>query len=310
MANSFAQKRHSWPEHRIFIFDWRDDPRKSETWYAKQQDELDPVTLAQEVDRDYLASVEGVVIPGAWVRAAIDANAKLGIAPTGRRRGAMDVADEGKDNNALAIAYGTELEEVIEWSGKGSDIFASVEKVFMLCDERNLDGFDYDADGVGADVRGAARVINERRDIQSKLDVGAFRGSEAVAHPESEDMKGRKNKDFFANRKAQAWWSLRTRFQTTFRAIEDLKLPAHDRRPFNPDEIISISPKPRNYLKLCAELSQPTYSLNGAGKIVVDKTPEGARSPNLADAVMIRFAAPKRRPIIISDAVLRMSQRG
>jgi hypothetical protein len=44
---------------------------------------------------------------------------------------------------------------------------------------------------------------------------------------------------------------------------------------------------------LIMELSQPTYSLDTTGKIVVDKAPEGARSPNRADAVMI-FCAPRR----------------
>lgn len=54
------------------------------------------------------------------------------------------------------------------------------------------------------------------------------------------------------------------------------------------------------------ELSQPTYSINSAGKILIDKAPDGAKSPNLADAVMIRFSAMKR-PMIISDDLLRRS---
>jgi hypothetical protein len=33
--------------------------------------------LAQEVDIDYAASVEGVLIPSAWVQAAVDAHIKL-----------------------------------------------------------------------------------------------------------------------------------------------------------------------------------------------------------------------------------------
>ena len=43
------------------------------------------------------------------------------------------------------------------------------------------------------------------------------------------------------------------------------------------------------------ELSQPTYSINTAGKILIDKQPEGASSPNLADAVMIAFNPAKKR---------------
>jgi phage terminase large subunit len=42
------------------------------------------------------------------------------------------------------------------------------------------------------------------------------------------------------------------------------------------------------------ELSQPTYTVNTVGKIVVDKAPEGTMSPNLADAVMICFQPASR----------------
>ncbi len=33
----------------VFVFDWRDDPRKDQAWYDKQRINLDPVVLAQEV---------------------------------------------------------------------------------------------------------------------------------------------------------------------------------------------------------------------------------------------------------------------
>lgn len=60
-------------------------------------------------------------------------------------------------------------------------------------------------------------------------------------------------------------------------------------RPFDPDSLISISSELPELTALCMELSQPTYSLNAAGKVLIDKKPDGARSPNLADAVMICF---------------------
>lgn len=44
---------------------------------------------------------------------------------------------------------------------------------------------------------------------------------------------------------------------------------------YNPDEIISISSTMESKDKLIIELSQPTYSINGVGKIVVDKQPDG-----------------------------------
>jgi phage terminase large subunit len=283
MANPFAQKRHS-GKIKVFTFHWRDDPRKDDVWYRKQCDELDEVTVAQELDINYAASVEGVLIPSSWVQASIDAHRKLGIEPTGTRRAGLDVADEGKDLNCFAARYGVLLNQLKSWSGKDSDIYRTVVQTFALCEEFGLEAFDYDADGLGAGVRGDARVINEARVVQGKRRIieSPFRGSGPVWQPESEMVKGRKNKDFFQNYKAQAWWSLRQRFQATYRAV--VKGLA-----FKPEEIISIDPALDELVPLTMELSQPTYTVNQVGKIVIDKAPDGTRSPNRADSVMICF---------------------
>ena len=66
LDNPFAFKRHS-GKIKVFTFHWRDDPRKDKAWHDKKAAELDPVTLAQEIDIDYAASVENVVIPWACV---------------------------------------------------------------------------------------------------------------------------------------------------------------------------------------------------------------------------------------------------
>lgn len=285
MANPFAQKRHA-GNIDVFTFHWRDDPRKDDAWYADQVERIDnPVIVAQELDINYRASVEGVLIPSAWVQSALDAHIKLGIKPTGIRKGALDVADEGKDSNAFATRHGILVDSIEQWSGKGDDIFGTVERAFNLCDTHGLEGFDYDADGLGAGVRGDSRVINERR--TRKIAVTAFRGSAGVVDPDAQMIPGRTNADYFANAKAQAWWRLRSRFQVTHRALAGME--------YDPDEIISVSKLMPDYQKLMAELSQPTYSINGAGKILVDKAPDGTKSPNLADAVMIAFA-PQTKP--------------
>ncbi|MGF6878370.1 TerL protein [Paraburkholderia sp. MM5477-R1] len=283
MGNSFAQRRHS-GKIPVFTFHWRDDPRKDDSWYEKQCAELDPVVVAQEIDINYAASVEGVVIPSAWVQAAIGAHKKLGIAPSGVRRGGLDVADAGKDANAFAGRYGILLDFLQSWSGKGSDIYGTVEKTFGICDGLEFESFDYDADGLGAGVRGDARVINDvRRDARKRrIDTFPFRGSGPVHDPEGEMVPKRKNQDYFANFKAQSWWALRLRFQRTFRAVVEDK-------PYDPDEIISIDPELPELTALTMELSQPTFTVNGVGKIVIDKAPEGTKSPNRADAVMIAY---------------------
>lgn len=313
MANPFARKR--WDKKAakdfVFIFDWRDDPRKDDAWYRKQCEDLDPVVVAQEIDRDYSASVRGVVIPGKWVRAAIDAKQKLGIAPSGEWLLAYDPADEG-DNNAAVGGQGTEISICEDFSGKGSDTFASTEYVFEVCDKYGIRTFRYDSDGLGAGVRGDARIINERRASLGRrvLTPVGFRGSGAVVNPNGvvegtigrDGDPGRKNEDFFANAKAQGWWNLRTRFQNTWRWIEE-------GIPCPPDEIISISSAMPNWEKLVAELSQATYQANGAGKIVINKKPNGMKSPNMADGVMMRFASMGPPPVNITGQVLEGLRR-
>jgi phage terminase large subunit len=310
MDNVFAIKR--WGGRiKVFIFDWRDDPRKDDAWHAKQIAEaVSPAIVAQEVDRDYSASKEGIVIPSEWVQAAVGAAAKLGIATTGAKRAALDVADEGIDKNAWGGRTGVEMDALDEWSGKGSDIFGTVARAFMLSDGYDITEFDYDADGLGAGVRGDARVLNTARlaDGRGQIDASPFRGSGAVvdpdrpipsATPSGNDKKERTNKDFFANAKAQAWWALRVKFQITFRAVQ--AHAAGEAHALDPDEIISLSPALPYLARLTNELSQPTWSLNGAGKMVIDKAPDGMPSPNLADCVMMLYSPrPKRRAGFLS----------
>jgi phage terminase large subunit len=283
LANPFARKRFS-GKVSVFTFMWTSDPRKGPEWYAKQVETLDPVTVASEINIDYRGSVEGQLIPSAWIQAAIGAHLKLGITPSGGKYAGLDVADEGRDLNAFAARHGVVLQYLKSWSGKGGDIYQSVIKAFDLCDELGCESFFYDADGLGSGVRGDANVINEERIKTGRAYVRdtPFRGSEAVWQPDSQMVPKRFNKDLFANKKAQSWWALRLRFQQTHRAI-------NERLPVGFDDIISIDPDLPELLQLTMELSQPTYKLNNAGKIIVEKAPDGTRSPNLADAVMIAF---------------------
>ena len=273
MNNPFARKRFG-GNINVFSFHWRDDPRKDQAWYDKTCKDIDnPVVIAQEVDLDYSASVEGIVIPSAWVQAAIDAHVKLNISITGVRKAGLDIADEGKDKNAYTLSDILDYPEVY-----------------------------YDADGVGALVRGDARVINSRR--STEIVFNPYRGSGEVLDKENYPFasesdernreRGPTNEDFFKNFKAQAWWSLRRRFELTYRAVVQ-------GRTVDTGNIISISSSISHLSALISELSQPVYKQDNAGKMLIDKLAEGARSPNLADSVVIAFAPtpPKRRSAFI-----------
>lgn len=295
--NPFADKVHSWPEHRVFTFHWRDDPRKDDAWYKKKCEDIDnPIIIAQEIDLNFSASKSGILIPSEWVQAAIDAHVKLGFTASGERRGALDVADEGIDLNCWGNRHGVVMEFIEAWSGKGSDTFATTAYAFKLADDNGIDDWDFDSDGLGVGVRGDARVLNEKRN-KDKQKANPFRGSGAVIEKDKEvfkgehGRKGRTNEDFFANRKAQEWWRLMERFKMTYRAVvEGL--------PYDPAEIVSFDSKkiPAKALtKLTQELSQPTWSQNGSGKILIDKAPQGSRSPNYADTCMMLYSKRARR---------------
>jgi phage terminase large subunit len=284
MGNPFAEKRHS-GKIKVFTFHWRDDPRKDEAWYAKQVRELPAVVVAQEIDINYAASLEGIIIPHEWVNASVDAHVALGIEPSGMRRGALDVADEGKDKNAWLGRHGILIEELEEWSGVASDLYATAERAVGLCAFNRYWELLYDADGIGSSVRGDGERINESRVAEglARIKIAPYRGSGEVFEPDEEMVKDRTNKDFFQNFKAQAWWALRIRFEKTFRAVtEGAKYP--------PDELISISSKLALKNQLMRELSQATYKKQTSGKILVDKAPDGTKSPNLADSAVIAFA--------------------
>lgn len=295
IGDRFYRDRFS-GRYSVFTMPWRANPDKNWTveysgkvihpWYEKQLATLDDVVLAQEVDINYAASVEGVLIPSTWIQAAVDAHIKLNIEPTGTRIAGLDVADEGKDKNSYAARHGIVLNYLDTWSGKGDDIFGTTQKAMDLSIDQSIDTLFYDADGLGAGCRGDARVINElqREKGLPEVNVDSFRGSGSVYEPDDEMVEGRKNQDFFANLKAQSWWWLRIRFQETFRAI--------DGREYDPDMLISLDSNALNDRELAlltTELSQPTYTKNGTGKILVNKQPDGTASPNRADSVMICF---------------------
>lgn len=289
MGNPFAVKRHG-GKIDVFVFDWRDDPRKDGAWYREQVARLDPIVVAQEIDRNYCASVEGAFIPSAWVQAAVDAHSKLGITPSGVSMGALDVADTGRDLNAYAGRHGVTLTHLEKWRGTAvDDIFSTTQRAVRLAETLGHDFFFYDGDGLGAGVRGDARVVNEQRqrDGLRLIDAKLFRGSDAVSRPDGRVNPGvddgRRNKDYFANAKAQCWWGLRKRFEATHKAING--------EDYDPDEIISLSSALPLLSQLTTELSQPAFRFNSAGKLVVNKAPDGVASPNLADAVMMCFSS-------------------
>ena len=111
------------------------------------------------------------------------------------------------------------------------------------------------------------------------------------------DHQGPLNKDFFANFKAQAWWSVRKRFYNAWRCRQGLT--------YDKDNIISINPEmPKDKQRqLVAELSQAVRKETTAGKMVIDKSPNGARSPNAADSIIIA-SFPAEQAMVVSEEAM------
>lgn len=301
MANNFAEKRHS-GRVPVFTFHWRDDPRKDDAWYARECARLPAVIVAQEIDINYNASQENIVIPSEWVQAAVDAH--LIIADLAGEQwdkvGGLDVADEGNDLCAYTARVGAVLVHAEDWSGIGSDPFQTAVKAFHISDTLGVNKFRYDADGLGASVRGDARVINENRvaergTLDAQIEVVGHWGSGAVVNKEdfviapdhNSGHVGRTNDDFFENYKAQSWWELRKRFENTYGWVRMGRVA-------DPGECISISSTIPALAKLQQELSQAKYKLSSKGKIQIEKQPKGTKSPNLADSAVIAFAPIER----------------
>lgn len=234
---------------------------------------------------------DSALIKRTWIESAVNAHEVLGFDMTGINGSALDVADLGKDENAQSFTDGLILKDVKKWKGKTTgDIYKTVEHAFDNCVERGIYGFLYDADGMGAGVRGDARKINEDRESEGleKLDVGSFHGSGEVLNKDDYfidpvgDSKGITNGKFFSNYKAQSWWDLRERFRKTHQAVIGSSV-------YDKDELISIDLNCSHLEELKEELARPKKK-KGSPKMTVDKAPDDQPSPNLADSVMMVYA--------------------
>ena len=311
LGNVFHRKREAGEEWmdgpaikdktNIFIMDWRDHPMKDQVWYdaRKAKAEADGLShiFAQEVDRNYSAAVDGVIIPADWVSAAIDAHINLGFEAEGVCVAGLDVADEGGDKNALTLRKGAVMLNLDDW-GEG-DTGQTARRAVVMCEGVGPVEIQYDSIGVGAGVKSEANRLKNEGLLTKGLTFTPWSAGASVQNPDDHVDPGDKetplNKDMYSNLKAQAWWELRRRFERTFRAVnEGLK--------FSPDEMISLPSGLPKLRQLQKELSQATATRSsGAMKLVVNKTPKGTRSPNLADSVVIAYY-----PILAKSASVRM----
>lgn len=326
-GNLFYEKRMRYERQmkdggpdRLFIFDWREDPRKDDAWYASMQEKFSEVIVAQEVDRDYQAAQENQMIPGKWITAAIDAHIRLGFRPEGIRVTGFDPADTG-DAKAVVNRWGSVILEAEE--KKTGTINDALPWAVDHADESRADVLRYDGDGMGTPVM---RVYFARASSGRFL-VQAFNGSGAVEDPDDiyrrsgarrdePTSEERRNKDRFQNFRAQAWTWAHDRFRDTYDAIQ--RANRGEIVNADPETLVSISSNCKHLHQLVSELSRPMRETTGNGKIKVeskvDARKRGVPSWNLADACIMALATRRvtstgvpRRP---AARVERMGDRG
>lgn len=287
---------------RVFIFDWRDHPNKTQEWYntrrAKAEAEGLLHVFAQEVDRDYSGSVEGIIIPAEWVRAAIGAHLKLkdwGDWFAGDNIAGQDIADGGGDRNALVGRRGSVVTLAAHWGGEAGD---APGVAIPLCIENGFTELYYDSIGVGAGFKTTINQMIAQNTLPQNIRVMKWNAAAAPLDPEDNvipgDSQSPTNEELYGNLKAQGAFRLRSRFSKTFKAVT-----RGERFPV--EEMISFDPALPHLHELVMECSQPVKKTGTNGKTIIDKKPQGARSPNLFDGLNMCFAP--TREISILDVI-------
>ncbi len=288
---------------RVFVFDWRDHPEKTQEWYdlrkARFENEGLQHVFAQEVDRNYSAAIGNTIINAEWLQSCVDAHLHipcLRIAPPDDWMAGLDVADKETDGdrNALAIRQWIILRSIEEWGERDQGVTTRR----MVASVRSHPGIavQYDSIGVGAGVKTEYnRLIDDGLTTQEMVKLVSWNAGASVVEPWERiipnDDQSLFNRDFFGNFKAQAWWSMRTRCYKTWRArtMGDV-YPA--------DQLISFDSTMPLLHKLTKELAQATHGTSTGLRMIVNKKPDGTSSPNLADsAVMAYFPAPDSSPV-------------
>ena len=274
-GNPFAQRRFSGAV-KVFTLHWRKHPLKDERWYAAMKARFDSVTVAQEIDIDYAASVEGVIIPAAWVRAAV--GLRVGgkplaeAVPGGRLAAGLDISESGSAETVLTPRRGPVVFPCIAWSRENTTQTAmrareEAERLGVLC-------VAYESAGVGAGVRGTWDSSPDR------LPFKALALATGSAPTNTRWPDGRLSKQRFLNLRAELWWMARTRFERAYEFRE--KGIMHP-----PEDMISIPDDP----ELIAQLSMPLSEYTSDRRIKVeskeDMAKRGVKSPDRADSLVL-----------------------
>lgn len=272
MGNNHYQKVKSehFPTHTLH---WSDDPRKSKEWRQAFLEKYGPLITAREVDIDYTASVEGILIKSKWVEAAVQID--LDDWKGDRIEAGLDVGDGGTDSTVFVPRRGPVVGEPRErmesgptqtgrWAtGRMGDVGGS--------------SLWIDVVGVGSGVY--SEVADKPRDFQ-------YNGVNPGESPTDRVWNGdRLAKEMFRNLRAEMCWTIRERFRKTFEHVTGEK-------EHQPRDLISLPDHPN----LKSDCSILTFYEDAKGRIKIESKNELKRrlgkgsSPDFFDALVYAFA--------------------
>lgn len=271
----------------VFVVDWRHHPEKTQEWYDRRKaraiNQGMQHIFAQEVDRDYSAAISNTIIPYEWIQSAVDAHIKIpylaAITPPDVWSAGLDVADDGADRNGLALVQWIIVRYSEEWGERDPGV--TTRRTVAACRPHRGIKVQYDCVGIGAAVKAEYnRLVDEGIIDDQIIKMVPWSAGSSVLNPYErvipDDDLTPLNRDMFHNLKSQAWWSVRQRFYKTHRALTESVI-------YEPDELISLDSANPMLHTLMKELAQPTKGESSGLKMVVNKKPNGTKSPNLAD---------------------------
>lgn len=277
-----------------FKIHWTDDPRRDEEWYLEQCELFDETTIAQELDCDFDAGKEGVLINGKWASAAVDflneTNYEYQITKSQPIIAGYDPSGEGKDRSFLVIRQGIRVIYMQSWRKEAP------EQVIEICHAFNVNQLIIDA-GYGQAILAILKM--QKQDIKFNYTPINF-GGKPSQHVWT--MEERSSRDKFINARAEMFWFLRQRFRKTY----EMRLKI---REWDIDDCIDlVKPNPylshdreynRSSLPVCYQsknldivLSQApilTWEYRDNGKIQLISKKKLEESPDGMDAIALAF---------------------
>jgi len=237
----------------------------------------------------YYDELDNSIIKSDWFDSCIDAHIKLGFVGEGVRILSYDPSDEGGDDKAIVVRYGSVIERC-EVLTEG-DVAAGTDWAIKLANDTGSDVFTWDCDGMGVALK---------RQVASEFEnYVMFKGSNkpeglhdaySIESDNTREENESPNAKTFKNKRAQYYWRLRDRMYYTHQAVVGQILP----EDVDFDECLSLVGDGQiDIPKLRYEVCRIPLKSNPNGTIqIASKTDMSINSPNRADALMMSMMTP------------------